>query len=106
MSLFRIWQQVPVVAIHSAIIRRYFATRTKTIRRFTVCLLSIPWRSAVIMEQCDSAIFRPRRFHSRLMSGVYDRFLTFGLVCIPLRREQKKAPQVGLEPTALRLTVA
>src|SRR5215467_1510408 len=38
MSLFRIWQHVPVVAIHSAIIRRYFATRTKTIRRFTVCL--------------------------------------------------------------------
>src|SRR5262245_43638635 len=38
MSFFRIWQQVPVVAIHSAIIRRYFATRTKTIRRFTVCL--------------------------------------------------------------------
>jgi hypothetical protein len=41
MSLFRIWQQVPVVAIHSAIIRRYFATRTKTIRRFTVCLNSL-----------------------------------------------------------------
>ena len=38
MSLFRIWQQVPVVAIHSANIRPYFATRTKTIRRFSVCL--------------------------------------------------------------------
>src|SRR5262245_2291098 len=34
--------------------------------------VSIPWRSAVIMEQCDSEIFfRPRRFLSRLISGVY-----------------------------------
>src|SRR5689334_8903252 len=43
MSLFRIWQQVAVVAIRSAIMRRYFATRTKTIRRFTVglCLNSL-----------------------------------------------------------------
>ena len=34
----------------------------------------------------------------------YDRFCTFGRVRNSLKRDMKKAPQVGLEPTTLRLT--
>src|SRR4029453_4633880 len=34
----------------------------------------------------------------------FDRFCTFGRVQNLLKRDMKKAPQVGLEPTTLRLT--
>src|SRR5262245_22543009 len=39
-----------------------------------------------------------------LAKCVFDRFCTFGRVRISLKKRTKKAPQVGLEPTTLRLT--
>ena len=39
-----------------------------------------------------------------LAKCLIDRFCTFGVVGNSLKRDMKKAPQVGLEPTTLRLT--
>src|SRR5262245_24603042 len=55
-------------------------------------------------EQMPSKKVQSPANGKNLAKCLFDRFCTFGRVQNSLKRDMKKAPQVGLEPTTLRLT--
>jgi hypothetical protein len=82
--------------------------RTRLFFRFNRRPISHLWTSRIDPVSQDR-MMRSKNCKSpangkNLSKCLFDRFCTFGCVRNSLKRQIKKAPQVGLEPTTLRLT--